>query len=97
MNENEVLEVLREVVDPELGVNVVDLGLVYGVEVAGDAIDVRMTATSFACPLSGYLAEQAEAVLRARWPEARPRVELVWDPPWDPERMSDAARDQLGG
>jgi metal-sulfur cluster biosynthetic enzyme len=97
VNESEILDVLRGVVDPELGVNVVDLGLVYGVDVVDDTIQVRMTTTSIACPLAGHLAEAAESLLRARWPHARPRVEVVWEPPWGPERMSASARRQLGG
>lgn len=98
MSARDVCEALREVVDPELGVNIVDLGLVYGVEVAGDEVTVRMTVTSPACPLGELLARQAEAAIRRRWPGARRvRIELVWEPPWDPAMMSAAARKQLGG
>ena len=97
MTDNDVLEALREVIDPELGINVVDLGLVYGVDVADDRVHVRMTMTSLACPLSVHLAEVARSIVRSRWPNIDVEVEIVWDPPWDPERMSDAARRQLGG
>jgi metal-sulfur cluster biosynthetic enzyme len=97
MTAEEIREVLRQVVDPELGVNIVDLGLVYGVQVAGDQATVRMTMTSPACPLGELLARQAEAAIRRRWPGARGvRVELVWEPPWEPAMMSAAARKQLG-
>lgn len=93
MTEADVLEALREVVDPELGINVVDLGLIYGVEVDGVRVRVAMTMTSSTCPLSLYVTELAESAIRSREPGLEDvRVELVWDPPWDPQRMSEAAR-----
>lgn len=97
MTESEVLDALREVVDPELGANVVDLGLVYGVEVENGRVRVAMTMTSRACPLSVYVAEMAEAAIRAREPLLEDvRVEIVWDPPWSPERMAEPIRRMLG-
>lgn len=89
---------LRLVVDPEVGVNVVDLGLVYDVGVsAGGDVRVRMTMTTPACPLGESLAEQAEAAVRQNVAGVRSvSVELVWEPPWQPSMMSDAARKQLG-
>ena len=93
----DVLAALREVVDPELGLNVVDLGLVYGVELADGDVRVAMTMTSQACPLGAYLTTEAEAAIRGRAPGARSvRVDLVWDPPWRPEMMSETARRALG-
>lgn len=92
-----VLDALREVVDPEIGVNVVDLGLVYGVEVQDGVVRVRMTMTSPACPLGSYLAGEARERILAHVPGAvAVDVALVWEPPWDPGMMSDAARRQLG-
>jgi len=88
---------LRSVIDPELGVNIVDLGLVYrvGIEVDG-LVDVEMTLTTPGCPLGGFLDDQIRACL-AQLPQVREvRVELVWEPPWDPEAMSPAAKQQLG-
>lgn len=90
------LDLLREVIDPELGVNIVDLGLVYDVRVADGVAAVRMTMTTPGCPLGGYL---DDAVRDCLW--GAPGVEdvdvrIVWDPPWRPEMMSDAAREQLG-
>lgn len=88
---------LHDVVDPELGVNIVDLGLVYDVAVDdGGAVAIEMTLTTPGCPLSGFLEDQIRACLTAL-PQVRDvRVALVWDPPWGPEAMSDTAKEQLG-
>ena len=93
-----VREALRLVIDPEIGINIVDLGLVYRIEVAdGDArIDVTMTTP--ACPLSEYVSTSAEASVRREVPELYGvSINLVWDPPWRPDMMSDDARRLLGG
>lgn len=92
-----VAEALRNVLDPELGVNILDLGLVYGVELAGDDVRIDLTMTSPACPLGDVLVGDVERTVRRLVPAAaRVDVRLVWDPPWTPERMSEAARRQLG-
>ena len=91
-----VLAALREVIDPEIGLNVVDLGLVYGIEVCGGAVAVALTMTSPACPLGEHVARLAEQQLRALEGVERATVSLVWEPPWSPERMSDPARRALG-
>ena len=91
----EVREKLREVMDPELGVNIVDLGLIYGVEVKGSSITVKMTFTTPACPLLNFLVQNVESKVKELGLEDV-RVELVWDPPWTPERMSPEAKIQLG-
>lgn len=94
---DQIREALRHVIDPELGINVVDLGLVYGIDVKDDGIRVTMTMTTRACPLGESLAEQAEATI---WQNVQGvksvSVDLVWDPPWQPSMMSDAARKRLG-
>ncbi len=89
--------VLHDVIDPELGVNIVDLGLVYDIAVDdGGTVEVEMTLTTPGCPLGGFLEDQIRACLMAL-PQVRDvRVELVWEPPWVPEAMSDAAKEQLG-
>ena len=98
MQTEQLLEALRQVDDPEAGMSIVDLGLVYGVEAAQDRdarwlATVRMTMTSPACPLGDYLSDAVRDTLRARFPELREvRVEFVWEPPWTPERMSEEAR-----
>jgi metal-sulfur cluster biosynthetic enzyme len=93
-----VLEALRNVLDPELGVNVLDLGLVYDVALAGDDhVRIDLTMTSPACPLGDVLIADVERTVRRLVPAAgRIDVRLVWEPPWTAERMSDAARRQLG-
>lgn len=96
IDEEAVWNAMRSVIDPEIGINVVDLGLVYGVEVSGNAVRVAMTMTSRACPLHAYLTEAAEEAIRRNAGDAvSVRVEMVWDPPWNPDMMSDAARRQL--
>lgn len=92
-----VRDALRQVIDPEMGINVVDLGLVYGIETADDRVQVMLTLTSPACPLGAYLRDSAVAAIRRLVPEvAAVEVDLVLDPPWSPERMSGSARRQLG-
>ncbi len=88
---------LRLVVDPEVGVNVVDLGLIYDVTVSGGDVQVRMTMTTPACPLGEALTEQAEATVRQHVAGVRSvSVDLVWEPPWEPSMMSGEAKKQLG-
>lgn len=95
--EERVIASLRSVYDPELPVNIYDLGLVYGIEVTADAsVQIRMTLTAPACPVAGTLPAQVESVIRAIDGVSSAHVELVWDPPWDQERMSDEARLALG-
>ncbi|GIX49388.1 MAG: hypothetical protein KatS3mg131_3599 [Candidatus Tectimicrobiota bacterium] len=96
MTQEEVLNVLRHVIDPELGINVVDLGLVYSVDIQDGHVRVAMTMTTPACPLHDYLLQAAEAALWQHLPEVQSvHVELVWDPPWQPTMMSEAAKRQL--
>jgi metal-sulfur cluster biosynthetic enzyme len=88
---------LRHVIDAEVGINVVDLGLVYEVSVQDGRVSVAMTMTTPACPLGETLTEQAEATIRQNIPGVRTvTVDLVWDPPWRPAMMSGAAKEQLG-
>lgn len=97
MSEEQILHALRQVIDPEIGVNVVDLGLVYSVNIEDDRVHVALTMTTRACPLGAHIREMAESAIRQTAPEAnRIEVELVWDPPWDPNMMSAVAKQQLG-
>jgi len=95
--EEKVIEALRTVYDPEIPVNIYELGLVYGIEVspAGDVI-VRMTLTSPMCPVAGSLPPEVEYTVLSIPGVASARAELVWDPPWNPDMMTEAARLQLG-
>jgi metal-sulfur cluster biosynthetic enzyme len=96
-DEEAVREALRQVDDPEAGMNIVDLGLVYGVEVTAAAVRVDMTMTTAACPLSDLITERVHGVIAAIVPEGTAvDVRLVWDPPWTPDRMSDIAREHFG-
>ncbi|MCC7415572.1 MAG: metal-sulfur cluster assembly factor [Acidobacteria bacterium] len=98
ITEDAVREALREVIDPELGINIVDLGLVYGIEIDGARVCVNMTMTSPACPLGGYLKDLVDSTLKWRVGGVEEvDINLVWDPPWDPDRMSEAATRQLNG
>ncbi|MCC6378817.1 MAG: metal-sulfur cluster assembly factor [Burkholderiales bacterium] len=92
-----VLDALREVEDPEAGMNIVDLGLVYGVEVRDGAIAIDLTMTTAACPMTDMIAEQVHAAAAAIAPPGTTvTVQLVWDPPWTPDRMSGIAREHFG-
>ena len=96
LTEADIRDALREVVDPELGVNIVDLGLVYRVDVDGDVARITMTMTSPACPLRDYLQDLVESTVTSRVPAVQHVVvEIVTDPPWTADLMSDAARRQL--
>ena len=96
LSEADVTRALSAVIDPEIGVNIVDLGLVYSVAVEGAGVDVKMTMTTPACPLHEYLVDSSESAIRREFPEVESvRVELVWSPPWQPAMMSEAARRQL--
>jgi metal-sulfur cluster biosynthetic enzyme len=98
IREEAVRDALRDVIDPELGINIVDLGLVYGVGIDGRLVRVSMTMTTPACPLSGYLRDLVFSTLSARFPELEDvEIDIVWDPPWNPDMMSDEARRQLSG
>ena len=97
MDEEALLDALRTVNDPEAGMNIVELGLVYGVEATPPTATVRMTMTSAACPLGDYLTDAVRDALRARFPELEQvNVDLVWEPPWTPARMSEEARNFFG-
>jgi metal-sulfur cluster biosynthetic enzyme len=97
MTDTEVREALRQVVDPELGVNIVDLGLIQAIDVADADVRVTMTMTTPACPLRDYIQDLVESTLLDRLGSAqRVTVTIVDDPPWSPDMMSEAARRQLG-
>lgn len=95
--EDDIRASLRLVLDPEVGVNIVDLGLVYGIAVEGNAVHIDMTLTTPGCPLHSTIADAVRRVLETRHPTlADVGLDLVWDPPWDTDRITPAGRTQLG-
>ncbi len=95
--QEDVISVLRSCYDPEIPVDIYELGLVYGVEVdATGAVDIKMTLTSPSCPVAESLPLDVESKIRALPGVEKVAVEVVWDPPWTMENMSEAARLQLG-
>jgi len=92
--QEDVLEALRDVVDPELGINVVDLGLVYGLDLDADKVaTIDMTLTSAACPLTDVIEDQAREALDGLVTDFR--INWVWMPPWGPENITEDGREQL--
>lgn len=92
--EEQIYEAMRDVVDPELGINVVDLGLVYGVHVEGDeTVTLDMTLTSAACPLTDVIEDQTRAALDGLVRDYR--INWVWMPPWGPDKITDEGREML--
>ena len=95
----DVLEALRDVVDPELGINVVDLGLVYGLDLTegdeGTIALIDMTLTSPACPLTDVIEDQSRSALIGAGLVDELRINWVWNPPWGPDKITDDGRDQL--
>jgi len=89
------LEKLKEVIDPEIGANVVDLGLIYGINVDKNKVKVKMTLTSLGCPLGNFLISEVENKLKEAGFK-KVDVELTFNPPWTPERMSKELRKRFG-
>ena len=93
---DEVYEALRDVYDPEIPVNIVDLGLVYGVDVAENNVEVKMTLTFAGCGMGPYIAQQAEWRLAEIDSIEDINVELTFDPPWTPDMITDEGKKLLG-
>lgn len=88
-----VVEALKTVYDPEIPVDIYELGLVYGIDIAPDGrVDIRMTLTSPGCPVAESLPREVELKVGSLENVSGVRIELVWEPPWTPDRMSEAAR-----
>ena len=93
-NEDDITEAMKDVVDPELGINVVDLGLLYGNQVHEDnTVTLDMTLTSAACPLTDVIEDQTRNALAPLVDDVR--INWVWMPPWGPDKITDDGRDQL--
>ena len=95
--EERVREALRTVDDPEVGMNIIDLGLVYRIVITPELVRVELTMTTPACPMGDLITENAHRAVRAALPEGvAVEVALVWEPPWTPDMMSESARQTFG-
>jgi len=96
-SEERVREALRSVDDPEVGMNIVDLGLVYRVDITPESVRVELTMTTPACPMGELITDNARRAVAAALPQDLAiEVVLVWEPPWTPDRMSESARQTFG-
>ena len=95
-DEVQLIDALKQVIDPELMINIVDLGLVYDVTQEEKTVNVDMTLTSPACPAGPQIIQQSKMALEQLEDVEEANIKLVMSPPWSPERMTDDARDQLG-
>jgi metal-sulfur cluster biosynthetic enzyme len=96
LDENTIRTALRQVIDPELDCNIVDLGLLCGITIAGPKVTVQMTLTTPGCPMQESLAFGVQSALLQLEGVEEAEVELVWDPPWSPDRMTEYGRARLG-
>lgn len=93
---DQILLALRDVEDPEIKVNLVDLGLIYDIEIKESAVNVRMTLTTSACPLQEFIARDVKAAVESLESVSAVEVEFVWEPRWTPDRISPAGRNAMG-
>jgi len=96
LNEPTVFAALRQVMDPEIGCNIVDLGLIYGLAITGPKVTVQMTLTTPGCPMSESLTQGAQGALLGIAGVEEAAVEFVWDPPWQPAMMTEVGRAVAG-
>ena len=96
VSRDEVIAVLKKCYDPEIPINIYDLGLVYSIDVGEDAVGIRMTLTAPGCPASGYISMDVRRKLEAIPGVKQANVQIVWDPPWTPEMMSESAKRMFG-
>jgi metal-sulfur cluster biosynthetic enzyme len=96
LEERTIREALRQVIDPELGCNIVDLGLIYGIDIQGAKVTVQMTLTTPGCPMHESIAYGVQMVLLGLKGVDDAEVALVWDPPWNPDMMTALGRAQVG-
>ncbi|MBI4324487.1 MAG: metal-sulfur cluster assembly factor [Chloroflexi bacterium] len=96
ITEKQVLDTLRQVIDPEIGCNIVDLGLIYSIHIAGCKVTVKMTLTTPGCPMHESIGWGVQTALLNLDEVDEAEVEVVWDPPWNPAMMSERGRAYLG-
>lgn len=96
LTENKILEVLSNVYDPEIPIDIVNLGLIYGIDIDGSNVRISMTMTAPGCPASTQIAGESKLLVGEIPGVENVEIDLVWDPPWDPSKMSEEAQDSLG-
>ncbi len=96
ITKEDVIATLKKCYDPEIPINIIDLGLVYDVNIEGDLIGVKMTLTAPGCPASTYISQDVKRKLEAMPGVKKANVVIVWEPPWSPEMMSETAKKQFG-
>jgi len=96
VTKDEVIATLKKCYDPEIPINIVDLGLVYDVSIEGENVGVKMTLTAPGCPASGYISQDVKRKLESMPGVKKADVVVVWDPPWSPDMMSETAKKQFG-
>ncbi len=96
VNKDEVMAALKKCYDPEIPINIVDLGLVYGVDVSDGQVLIKMTLTAPGCPMHTTISQDVEYKLKKVPGVSDAKVEIVWEPPWTPDKMSEVAKKMLG-
>ncbi|MGH7885598.1 MAG: metal-sulfur cluster assembly factor [Thermodesulfobacteriota bacterium] len=96
VTEDSVIEILSDIYDPEIPIDIVNLGLVYKIDIEGSKVNIDMTMTSPGCPASGQIVSEAKYLVEELEGVDEVNIEIVWDPPWDPGKMSEAAKESLG-
>ena len=96
VTEEIVLEQIKQIIDPDIGLNIVDMGLIYGVDINDDIVNITMTLTSPGCPAAPQLLNGSQTVVQQLDGVEEVNVNVVWTPPWDPDMMSEEAKLKLG-
>jgi metal-sulfur cluster biosynthetic enzyme len=96
VTEEQVMEALKECYDPEMGISIVDLGLIYDAKTDGSNVHIKMTLTTPGCPMHSMIVQEARAKVEEVPGVKNVEIEMVWDPPWTPERLSPEAKQKLG-
>lgn len=96
VTEDAVFNAVKEIIDPEVGINIVDMGLIYGVDIEDETVNITMTLTSPGCPAGGQLVNGTQHVTQQLEGVEEVNVNVVWTPRWTPEMMTEEAKDELG-
>lgn len=96
LTDAKILDVLSNVYDPEIPIDIVNLGLIYDISINDDSVDIKMTMTAPGCPASAQITAEAKYLVEELEGVSKANIEIVWDPPWDPSRMSEDAKQSMG-